>query len=273
MQQHGLRLSHAPQQVTGIFRVIQIGHRKGHKRQAPYRVLTIENGGGPIRAFAHPDIRPVAMGQQVWVAGHTRDRHGELELLITDLTPIVPEGTVGRSADAERLTALIREIADPTYQALVRTILEEPTFRARFCQAPASQHHHHAAAGGLLRHTIEVMEAAMRLFPMLPQPLDRDLLLGGACLHDIGKVDTYTPSAPTQLTAEGRALGHELLGLQRVFRALESVPTLSPEATGRLLGTLLPLPGRPVSPEREVLTLLDNLSVGLSRLGGASASC
>lgn len=55
MQQHALRPSHAPQQVTGIFRVIEIGHRRGRKRQAPYRVLTIENEGGAIRAFAHPE--------------------------------------------------------------------------------------------------------------------------------------------------------------------------------------------------------------------------
>lgn len=272
MPQHALRPSHAPQQVTGIFRVIEIGHRRGRKRQAPYRVLTIENEGGAIRAFAHPDIRPVATGQQVRVVGRTRDRDGELELVITDLTPIVPEGVAAKSGDTERLTALVREITDPAYQALVRAILEEPIFREKFCRVPASQHYHHAEAGGLLRHTIEVVEAAIRLFPMLSQPLDRDVLLCGACLHDIGKVDTYSLSVPTQLTAEGRALGHEYLGLQRVFRALERVPTLSPEATGRLLGTLFPLPGRSVSPEREVLTILDGLSVELSRLGGAHGS-
>ena len=214
----------------------------------------------------------MVIGQQVWVAGHMRNRHGELELLLTDLTPIVPEGVAASRADAERLTALVREIVDPAYHALIRGMLEEPVFRARFCQAPASQHHHHAYAGGLLRHTVEVLEAAMRLFPMLPQPVDRDLLLSGACLHDIGKVEAYS-SAPTQLTAEGRALGHEILGLRRVFRALETVPTLTPEATGRLLATLLPLPGRPVSPERAALALLDNLSVELSRLSGAPGAC
>jgi len=273
MQQPELHPSHTPQHVTGIFRVIEISQRQGRKRRAPYRVLTIENAGGAIRAFAHPEIRPVARGQQVRVAGHMRDRDGEVELLLTDLTPIVPEGDAAGKADVERLAALIREIADPAYQTLVRGLLEDPAFRARFCQAPASQHHHHAYAGGLLRHTVEVMEAAIRLFPMLPQPLDRDLLLSGACLHDIGKVETYGPSVPIQLTAAGRALGHELLGLQRVFRALETVPTLTPEAAGRLLATLLPLSGRPVSPEREAVTLLDSFSVGCSRLNGAPGLC
>jgi len=98
--------------------------------------------------------------------------------------------------------------------------------------------HHHAYAGGLLQHTVEVMEAGLRLRPLLPVAVDQTLLLTVGFCHDLGKVDAYTLQPPYALTPEGRALGHEWLGLTRLFRVVESLHAFPPEATGRLLATL-----------------------------------
>jgi 3'-5' exoribonuclease len=245
-----------------------------------YRVLTLTDGRGGIRAFAQAEAGPVQLGQLVRVQGRTRLAQGELEVLVQAFSPVEPgppmgEARVPAPSDAAlgRLSALVAEIGLP-YRALVDCVLADGAFVARFCQAPASLAYHHAYAGGLLQHTVEVMEAGLRLRPLLPVAVDRCLLLTAGFFHDLGKADTYTDQPPYALTPLGRAIGHEWLGLRRLFQVLDGSPSVPPEASGRLLSTLAPIPvhhAAPLPREREVLATLDGLSVSLSRSGSAAA--
>jgi 3'-5' exoribonuclease len=243
-----------------------------------YRVLTLTDGSGGIRGFAQAEAGPVQIGQLVRVRGRTRLAHGELEVLVQAFSPVDPGTTregahAPADADLTRLSALVAEITPP-YRELVDRVLEDGAFVARFCQVPASLAYHHAYAGGLLQHTVEVMEAGLRLRPLLPVAVDLSLLLTAGFFHDLGKADTYTDQPPYAVTPIGRALGHEWLGLRRLFQVLDGSPSVPPEASGRLLTTLAPIPVHRAAPlplERGVLATLDGLSVSLSRSGSAAA--
>lgn len=265
--------------IEGDFVVTGVRGRVG-RRGRDYRVITLRDERGQIRAFAHADCLPVRQGQTVQVSGRIRIVDGERELLIRTIQPIdqdragTTRGTATVDQDLGRLAALIGEIRSP-YRALVEQIVgNEPLFD-RFCQAPASTGHHHAYTGGLLHHSVEVMDMGLKLLPMLSVEVDASLLLTAGFLHDFGKIDAYTDHPPYELTARGESFGHEILGLWYLLPLLDQTPSLSPELSARLLSTLRLIPSHhtlSIPPEQEVLITLDGLSVQLSRVGRLMAA-
>src|SRR5436309_2113239 len=78
-------------------------------------------------------------------------------------------------------------VADTQLRALAECFLMDRDFERDFCRAPAGIRNHHAYIGGLLEHVVTLLDAADRLLPLYPA-LDRDVLLMGVFLHDVGKV-------------------------------------------------------------------------------------
>jgi 3'-5' exoribonuclease len=264
------------QAVNDFFLVLKVWEKQG-RRGGSYLVLTLCDRTGPLCAFVGRPTHPLLPGHVIRVHGSTRQRHGQLELIVQSAIPVpsspgllaslIPSAPEPSSHYLQRLTKVTEAVSDPGHQGFIRGFLGDTAFLTRFCRAPASLEHHHAYEGGLLQHTVEVMESALRISPGLPRPLDLSLLLTLAFTHDIGKIDAYTATFPYRLTSLGRAWGHEILGLQRVFQTLTTHPVLSPAASGRLLTALLEAhrpAGRPAMPEIIVLKALDGLDAGLA---------
>jgi len=103
---------------------------------------------------------------------------------------------------------------------------------------------HHAYIGGLLEHTLSVTGLAMRIAEHYPS-LDRDLLVAGALLHDLGKIREFSfSSVPFDYTEEGRLVGHLVLGSEMVRKAAENVQELPSERLDRLIHLVLSHHGR-----------------------------
>ncbi len=116
----------------------------------------------------------------------------------------------------------IEEQVEKTCNPLLRKVLaiffKDEAFAARFRIAPAALKRHHAYIGGLLEHTAGVTalcKAASDYYPMV----NRDLVIAGALLHDIGKVKTYQWDKNIEGTDEGKLIGHLVLGVQMVEAA------------------------------------------------------
>jgi 3'-5' exoribonuclease len=233
--------------VDDHFLVRSVVARPG--RRGSYLVLTLADRTGWIRAFADPPDGALAPGDVVRVTGCVRAREGELELLTWSLAPdptwpdptdLIPSAPEAPSAYLARLADLAAGIEVAAYRTLIRALLDDRAFLDAFCLAPGSLDRHHAHRGGLLQHTVEVMELAHRAAAAYPRlAADLDLLLVAGFFHDVGKADTYTLTYPFELTALGRTLGHEALGLRRLFRALDTVSSDPGGAVGRLVALLL----------------------------------
>jgi 3'-5' exoribonuclease len=89
-------------------------------------------------------------------------------------------------------------------------------------QSPAAKAMHHAYLGGLLEHTVSVTRLLSRICDHYPR-LDRDLLVTGAILHDIGKVEEFSYQLQLDYTDAGRLLGHVVLGVQRVQEEINKI--------------------------------------------------
>lgn len=104
----------------------------------------------------------------------------------------------------------------PLYRMVVR-IFREREVVARFWTMPASARHHHAFPGGLAAHSLEVARDLAGQDALNDH--ERELSIAAGLLHDLGKVWSYADRMG--LSAAGRAMGHELVGLSRLERELK----------------------------------------------------
>lgn len=171
-------------------------------------------------------------GDYVRVEGHTQLYSGALQIIISAIERADPR-TIDESEflvlsknelvrlEAE-LATLLGTIRSTPLKALADEIIADQPLMAAFKRTPAGVKHHHAYAGGLLDHVVNLMRLADRVAPLYPA-LDRDLLLIGVLVHDIGKVRELESLQGFSYTDEGQLLGHVLLGLEIVDAKIRSI--------------------------------------------------
>lgn len=130
------------------------------------------------------------------------------ELLLTSLyklEDLVPSAPVATSEMEITLGNIIESIKDETLHTLVKTLVGR--HYEQFINYPAAVRNHHEYASGLLYHTLSMVKLAEAILPCYPL-LDRDMLISGVLLHDLGKtVELSGPLLP-KYTLEGKLLGH-----------------------------------------------------------------
>ncbi len=125
----------------------------------------------------------------------------------------------------EKLLGHIRSIKNKHMKALLKYFfLEDQDFARMFKQAPAAVMYHQNYVGGLLEHTLKVVNISLVLAKEYEE-IDRDLLLTGALLHDVGKVKEYRVF-PLERTPEGRLLGHIALGYNMVKSKIDNLRSI-----------------------------------------------
>ena len=142
-------------------------------------------------------------------------------------TPATMEGleAIGAKSIGDyrlELDELISMAREPL-RSVLDLVFSGPDFEA-FCALPAAAHIHHAHKGGLLQHTIEVARLAFAMCEtwqtILSRPVNRDLVIAGALLHDIGKLDELDGDVfPAGYTIDA-LVGHCAAGISRVVQAV-----------------------------------------------------
>lgn len=110
---------------------------------------------------------------------------------------------------------LLAKIENKELRILCYLFLKDRGFMKLFLEAPASRFAHHAYVGGLLEHTLNVMKSCDAFSRVYPHSR-KDLLIAGAFLHDIGKVDEYRYLFEIDHSLAGKLKGHTLLGYDRL---------------------------------------------------------
>ncbi|KQC07891.1 MAG: 3'-5' exonuclease [Candidatus Cloacimonas sp. SDB] len=113
---------------------------------------------------------------------------------------------------SDKLFSQIESVKNEYLNRLLLNIFENKEFYGMYVNSPAAKTWHHNYIGGLLEHTVAV--ASICDFICRIYPLDRDLLITGALLHDIGKVFEYNVSSTIEFSVMGRLIGHINLGDQ-----------------------------------------------------------
>lgn len=123
-----------------------------------------------------------------------------------DITHLLPKGDFDIEAYKGKLNDLIRSVRSPLIRSLLENIFTG-TIYDKFVVNPAGTRMHHGYIGGLLQHSVDVAGLAVAMAEHIGNA-DKDLVIAGALLHDIGKLREISPQLGFPYTDEGRLLGH-----------------------------------------------------------------
>ncbi len=162
----------------------------------------------------------------------------------------------------------LREQRGLSMRALAETYLQDDELMRRFRMAPAAMAMHHAWIGGLLEHTHQLMSIADAAIPLYRGQLNRDFILMGLFIHDLGKTIELSWEKGFDYTAEGNLIGHIARGaIWLEQKAAQLDPPLPGEAVRVLQNIVLSHHGEaeygalkpPSTPEAVFIAMLDNL--------------
>jgi 3'-5' exoribonuclease len=164
------------------------------------------------------------------------------------------------------LRGFVDSLVNPDLKRMLLALLDDPAIAEAYREAPAAKQLHHAWLGGLLEHVISLCTLADRVAPHYPL-IDRDLLLTGVILHDIGKVRELSWAVGFEYTLEGTLLGHIQIGAALAERTMDSLPDFPPKLKILVLHMILSHHGKlefgspklPMIPEALMLNFIDDL--------------
>jgi len=185
--------------------------------------------------------------------------------------------------DVGKLWAQLLEFANgitnPFLRRLNLAILDDPKIAARYKRAPAAKVMHHAYLGGLLEHVVSLCGLGDQIAAHYPD-LNLDLLITAAILHDVGKLEELCYERSIGYTTEGQLLGHIVMELGTVHRAMDAIPGF-PVELRTVVGHLLishhgeyefGSPKLPMIREALVFHYMDDLDSKLAAVRGALAA-
>ncbi len=272
------------QRVSGAFSIAnaQLGKTRNDK---PYLRCLIGDKTGEIPArmwsIDEPAFRRLPTDGFVFLEGETQPYQGELQLIIHTIDPVEPSPEQMRDLlpcskrDAAEmfaeLTAILSTLRHDAAKALARSYLDDAFLMEQFRQAPAAKSMHHAYLGGLLEHTLTLLKLADLVCPLYPK-INRDIVLLGLFLHDLGKTRELVYDRAFGYSDRGELIGHIVDGAimlhDKAQQVMKDFGVRMPPGLVMILQHIvishhgIPEFGAakiPASPEAILVAMLDNL--------------
>lgn len=270
--------------VEGVYSIVnpQIGTTRAGKA---YLKCLLRDATGEVVtrqwSFDENVLGELADAGFVWAAGHTQVYNGQVQFIVEQIKPVeIEEEELAALLPSTRhniddmfqeLSGIMRSLKHPAMRALADIYLGDEDLMAAFRKCPAAVVVHHAYIGGLLEHTLQLVKLADLMLPLYPG-LNRDLVLTGLFLHDMGKTAELRWEKGFDYTTEGNLIGHVARGViwlqvKAALAAKESGQRLPPDALRVLQHMILSHHGElehgalklPSTPEAIFVAMLDNL--------------
>ena len=269
--------------LTAVPFLVQDVSRRTTKDGRPFLLLTLSDKTGTCGGVFW-DVPPavdewVSAGKVAAVTGRVSDYKDALQITATMMLPesnpnmgdYLPSSDRPKMEMISELYDFIASLAEP-WRGLVDHILLNDEFLDAFATMPAAKGMHHAYIGGLLEHTLSMAGLANMLAAHYPL-VDRDLLLAGTLLHDMGKVYEYTITGEFGFSEDGRLLGHIVRAMLMVETAVSATNTLNDDQSRQLLHLIASHHGKqewgsPVEPKTIEAVLLHQIDMLDSRMQG-----
>ncbi|WP_126992649.1 3'-5' exoribonuclease YhaM family protein [Thermosipho globiformans] len=261
------------------------------KNGQKYLLLTFEDKTGILRAIdwfnAEKNDAKINVGNVVRTQGKVVIYDGRIQLNILEDSNIivlnedeynierfVSESKMSSESAKTKINYFIDSIKNDTLKKLLIEIFKnDEKLSEAFMNAPAGLRVHHNYVGGLAEHSVTVASICENVAKIYTW-LDRDLLITGALLHDIGKIYDYEISSHgIELTQKGELIGHIVSGFDIVKEKLNKI-NASSELSEKLLHMILSHHGElewgspvlPKTPEAYVLHMIENMDSKLNRM-------
>lgn len=227
------------QEIDGIFLVADASMRAA-KNGSKYVQASFGDRTGtiPVRQWdaSEKDFESYKQGAYIRARGRVETYQGRAQLIAfrvetadsAQINPgdFLPVSVRDPKEMEQELDALLASFKDPDYKRLLDAIFGDPRVRAAYVKGPAASAIHHAWVHGLLEHVLSACKTAQSVAEQRPF-LNRDLLMAGVLLHDIGKIEELDPGPGFGYTDTGRLCGHISLGsllVERFILGLKDFP-------------------------------------------------
>ncbi len=255
---------------------------------APYLSVTLSDNSGSIEGkvwdVKEDQVKIVETGRIYEVRCEVLKYRNALQLRIHslasvdqqsfDLAEFVTSSWIPKEVLKEKIKDAIYSVQNEVYRKILVRFFTE--YQSEFFDYPAASKNHHNFVGGLATHVVGMLDIANDLCRLYPQ-LNRDLLISGVLLHDIGKIKELSGPIATEYTLQGKLIGHISLMNAKIAEAAKELGFEDSEEEILLRHMVLSHHGKmefgsPVLPllmEAEVLSLIDNLDARIIALTGA----
>ena len=136
----------------------------------------------------------------------------------------------------------LKSISNKHLKKLLSEIFSEEKFEL-FSTAPAGKSWHHAYIHGLIEHTLEIIKICELMCEFHPE-LNRDLLISGAMLHDIGKIEELSFESAFEYTDKGKLIGHIVIAATLVRDEIKKISGFPVELENNLIHLILSHQGK-----------------------------
>ncbi len=250
------------------------------KNGKPYLTVRLMDKSGEIegRVWDNADEVSATFGKDDFISIRAKASVylGKMQLIIAQLKVVpdaevcladfLPESPRPVGEMCVQLDHLLESIKNPWLRRLLALFRGDEPFMALYRSAPAAKGMHHVYLGGLLEHSLSVATLVDRILPQYGH-LNRDLLVAGALLHDVGKVREMAYARAFDYTDEGKLLGHITIGVEMIHEKMIRIDGF-PRELGMLLKHMIlshhgqyeyGSPKRPKTVEATVLNYLDDM--------------
>ncbi|NNF45787.1 MAG: HD domain-containing protein [Desulfofustis sp.] len=273
------------QQVDDLFLVksVRLAETRAGK---PYLQLVFADRSGDIGGPAWDNAEALEKicipGKVVRVSGAVQIYRDKLQLRVdhieaADQANLKMENYLAASSRnpasmESELDQRLSEIADPFLSKLLHKIFHQTEVGERFQHAPAAKGIHHAYRGGLLEHSLSMARVASLLAGHY-QTVEKDLVIAGALLHDIGKtVELQSEVGVIDYTDIGRLKGHVVIGSEFLASVAAEIEDFPKELLVHLQHLVLSHHGRqefgspvvPMTAEALLLSFIDDMDAKMS---------
>ena len=272
-------IQHENQVITSSFVVVS-KQVKPKKSGEPYLALTLGDRSGHVEAkmwdnvedaldaFEQDDFVKIKgllnkYKNRFQITVHKLRRLGDSEV---DFADYLPKTTKDIGELWQTLAGFVAGFQNPHLKALVELFMADPEIAEAYRNAPAAKSLHHAYIGGLLDHAVSLCQSCDLVSRNYPQ-INRDLLLTGAFLHDIGKIHELTYNRSFSYSTRGQLLGHMVIELEMLQAKIALVPGFPDELKTLVEHLIISHHGQyefgspklPMFPEALMLHYLDDL--------------
>jgi 3'-5' exoribonuclease len=255
------------------------------QKGSPYLNVRLKDKTGEIDGKVWdnvPALDPVfKKGDIIFIEGRTQTYRNALQVSIITIKKCTPEeidpedflpvSRMDTDAMYKDLLVYLEKISSQPLKDLLAAFFHDEKASELFRRAPAAKGFHHNYLGGLLEHTLSVVRLLDRAADHYPQ-LNRDLLLAGGMLHDIGKIYEFSYDNLVEYSDEGRMIGHLVMGVEMINKKIDNIPDFPPRLALALRHIILShhgefefgSPKRPKTLEALVVHFMDDLDAKLN---------
>ncbi|MCA8984281.1 MAG: HD domain-containing protein [Planctomycetaceae bacterium] len=235
---------------------------------------------GLLWNITEESVAHINAGDYVKIRGKAQLYNGNLQVILTRVEAVnetsidLQDFQQGSSQDIDTMFARLRDflqsLTDSQLRDLMQAFLDDEELVDHLRNVPAGVKAHHAYLGGLLEHIVTLMEGAERIVGLYPR-VNRDLLLAGVFLHDLGKIRELAYDGTFVYTDEGQLIGHLIIGIELLNEKVQQLAALGTTVDEEKILRLKHMiashhgsyefgsPKLPMTPEAILLHHLDNI--------------